>query len=88
MIHSRLAAAKLEFHAGNLLAMNGLSPGMDERNSGLSTSFRTPFFDLIDSMGHSRFVLRILILIVSLCPVPHVWAMAIRLTAVDGAPGI
>jgi len=33
---------------------------MDERNSGSSSSFRTPFFGFIDSKGHSRFVLWIL----------------------------
>jgi len=42
---------------GNTLGMNGLNlPGRDElRNS--RASFRTAFFYLADSSGHSRFVL-------------------------------
>src|SRR5436189_5908563 len=43
--------------------MNGLAPRIDERNSALTISFRTPFFGFIDSKGHSRFVLRILIIL-------------------------
>ena len=46
-----------------MFAMNGLAPTIDERNSALTTSFRTPFFGFIDSKGHSRFVLRILIIL-------------------------
>ena len=52
---------------GNLLTMNGLSPGMGEQNARLTTSFRTPFFGFADSKGHSRFVLRILVMAYSRC---------------------
>jgi len=47
----------------NLLAANGLSPQDVAWNEGLSASFRTSFFGFIDSKRHSRFVLRILILL-------------------------
>jgi len=50
----------------NMLAINYLSPGMDERNASLSALLPHPFFGFIDSKGHSRFVLRISILAVSL----------------------
>src|SRR5438552_6647772 len=49
-----------------MLAINYLSPGMDERNASLSALLPHPFFGFIESKGHSRFVLRISILAVSL----------------------
>src|SRR5213596_2700692 len=49
-----------------MLAINYLSPGMDERNASLSALLPHPFFGFIDSKGHSRFVLRSSILAVSL----------------------
>ena len=45
--------------------LNDLSPWIDERDRVLAAPLRTSFFDLIDSMGHSRFVLRILVFFVS-----------------------
>src|SRR5947207_430186 len=52
-----------------MLAVNGLTPRGDEGNAGLTASFPTPFFGFVDCKGHSRFVLRISILLshVSLC---------------------
>ena len=67
---------------GNLLTMNGLSPGMDKQNARLTISFRTPFFGFADSKGHSRFVLRILILAVSTS------RLATRLSLEHGVTGV
>ena len=47
----------------NVFAVNDLRLGMKERNSGLAASFPTLFFGFVDSKGHSRFVLRISILV-------------------------
>src|SRR5436305_1953624 len=55
-----------------MLAVNGLTPRGDEGNAGLTASFHTPFFGFVDYKGHSRFVLRISILLshVSLYHIP------------------
>src|SRR5947208_15258040 len=63
-----------------MLAINYLSPGMDERNASLSALLPHPFFGFVDSKGHSRFVLRISIFAVS--PLPFATSISVSPIAV------
>src|SRR5437899_11902320 len=53
-----------------MLKIHDLHPEMSERNAVSRASVPTPFFGFIDSKGHSRFVLRILIFVVSRLTLP------------------
>ena len=45
MRYGKSNRAEAEFNAVNLLQMNSLSPGSDERNAGLSSPSAPAFFD-------------------------------------------